>query len=434
MSFLEDIKDKVLIFDGSMGVMLQKNGLSVGTCPEQWNISHPEIVKDIYISYRDAGADVIQSNTFQSNIIKLSEYGIKDMHYEINYQGVKLAKEVMAGKGYVAASIGPLGKLLEPFGELTFDTAYNTFKEQVIALRDGGADIISFETFTDVCEMRIALLAAKENCDLPVICSISYEESGKTLMGSDPVICAIILHSLGADLIGTNCSFGLGHMMKIAQSYAQTGLCFSMKPNAGLPQTIDGKQVYAETPKSFAAYSSEFLKNGARLIGGCCGTNPEFIAEISKAVKGSEPVKLPLNIDYITSSSKAVAFNSLASEEIGSIDVNKNEELKNELMSGNLDSITDAAMELLDEDYGIIVIDVDIEGGDDSLLSKVINEAQTYLKQPFVLKSNNPKALDAALRIYKGRAGVISNTNNDVLEVINKYGAIEVRSYKVEKT
>lgn len=429
MSFLEDLKEKVLVFDGSMGIMLQNKGLPIGTCPEEWNLSHPEIVKEIYKEYLDAGSDIIQSNTFQSNCMKLSEYGIRDKHYEINYQGVKLAKEVMAGKGYVAASIGSLGKLLEPFGELTFDTAYETFKEQVIAVRDGGADIISFETFTDVCEMRIALLAAKENCVLPVICSMSYEQNGKTLMGTEPCICANILHSLGADLIGTNCSFGAGHMLKIAENYAQTGIYFSIKPNAGLPQTIDGKLVYMETPEGFAKYSGDFVKNGARLIGGCCGTNPKYISEISKTVKGSEIVKFPLNIDFITSSSKAVAFNALSSSEVGRIDANKDEELKKELKAGNIDAITDAALELLDEEYEVIFIDTDFDGVDDKLLSKVINEAQTYLKQPFVLKSNNSKALDAALRIYKGRAGVLTNANKETAEVIKKYGAVDVGSY-----
>jgi len=429
MSFLEDIKEKVLVFDGSMGTMLQKNGIPVGTCPEEWNITHPEIVKEIYKAYCEAGCDVIQSNTFQSNSMKLREYGIRDKHYEINYQGVKLAKEVMAGKGYVAASIGPLGKLLEPFGELTFDAAYDTFKEQVIAVRDGGADIISFETFTDVSEMRIALLAAKENCKLPVFCSISYEQNGRTLMGTEPSICANILHSLGADLIGTNCSFGASHMLKIAESYAKTGLYFSMKPNAGLPETINGEQVYVETPKGFAQYTRDFIKNGARLIGGCCGTNPEFIAEISKAVKGSEPSNFPLNIDFITSSSRAVAFGGLGSEDIGRIDINMDEDLKKELNSGNLDAITDVALELLDEEYGIIIIDADFDGGNDKLLSQVVNEAQTYLKQPFVMKSNNPKALDAALRVYKGRAGVLTKTSGEIADVIKKYGAVNVGSY-----
>jgi 5-methyltetrahydrofolate--homocysteine methyltransferase len=429
MSFLDEIKNNLLVFDGSMGVMLQKNGLAAGMCPEEWNIINPEIVKSIYKEYCLSGSDVIQSNTFQSNIIKLNEYGLKEKHYEINFQAVKLAKEIMAGKGYVAASVGPLGKLLKPFGDLTFEDAYEAFKQQIIAVSDGGADIISFETFTDVCEMRIALLAAKENCKLPVICSMSYEKNGRTLMGSEPAVCVNILHSLGADLIGTNCSFGPGYMLKVAESYAATGLYFSIKPNAGLPEIIDGKEVYAETPQDFAKYTVDFIKTGARLIGGCCGTNPEHIKEISKIVKGSKPVSFPLNIDFIASYTKQIAFDKLNCADMGRIDVNVDKSLKSSLKAGNIDSITDLSMDLLDDSPDIIIIDVDFEEGSDELLAKVVEEAQTYLKQPFVLKSDNPESLNAALRIYKGRAGVLTNMSNEITDIINKYGAVNVGSY-----
>lgn len=429
MSFLNDIEKKVLVFDGSMGIMLQSKGLEVGTCPEEWNITHPEKVKEIYTAYRDAGANVIQSNTFQSNLMKLSEYGLQDKHYDINFAGVSLAKEVMGDNGYVAASIGPLGKLLEPFGDLTFEKAYNTFKEQVVAVAAGGADVISFETFTDVSEMRIALLAAKENCNLPVICSISYEQNGRTLMGSDPAVCAYILHSLGADMIGTNCSFGPEYMIKVAEKYGQTGLNFSIKPNAGIPQTIDGKLVYDETPEEFAEYAHEFIKNGARLVGGCCGTRPEFIAEISKVVSECNAVSFPLNVDFITSSTKEISSEDINQTEMGWIDINKEETLKRDLLAGDVSSITDIAMDLMEEDYGLIAIDVDVVGADELLLSHVVKEAQTYLKQPFILKSHNPKSLEAALRIYKGRAGVITKPCDCVDEILYKYGAVNVGGF-----
>ncbi len=433
MSFLYDIGKRVLVFDGSMGIMLQSKGLEVGTCPEEWNITHPDKVKEIYTAYRDAGANVIQSNTFQSNIMKLSEYGLQDKHYDINCSGVRLAKEVMGDNGYVAASIGPLGKLLEPFGELTFEQAYNTFKKQVIAVTVGGADIISFETFTDVSEMRIALMAAKENCNLPVICSISYEQNGRTLMGSDPAICACILHSLGADMIGTNCSFGPEYMIKVAESYGKTGLKFSIKPNAGIPQTIDGKLVYDETPEKFACYAQEFIKNGARLVGGCCGTRPEFISQISKAVKECDAVKLPVNVDYITSASKAVSFSDIKQADIGWVDINKEETLKNDLMAGDTSSITDIAMDLMEEDYELIAINMDIPEADVLLLSKVVAEAQTYLKQPFIFKSDNPKSIEAALRIYKGRAGVITKASGFMDEILCKYGAVNVGGFFINE-
>jgi 5-methyltetrahydrofolate--homocysteine methyltransferase len=429
MSFLSDIKERILVFDGSMGVMLQSKGLEVGKCPEEWNISHPGIVMEIYRAYRDAGSNVIQTNTFQSNSMKLAEYGLKDKTYEINFQGAKLAKEVMGESGYVAASIGPLGKLLEPFGDLTFEQAYNTFKEQVIAVSEGGADIISFETFTDVSEMRIALLAAKENCSLPVICSISYEQNGKTLMGSEPGTCAYILHSLGADLIGTNCSFGPEFMLKVAESYGKTGLPFSMKPNAGLPQIIDGRLVYSDTPSDFAKYSGDFVEKGARLVGGCCGTRPEFIAEISKLVKDRKPVSFPLNIDFITSSTRAVAFDGIKSEEIGWIDINKDEDLKKDLLSGEISVITDAAMDLAEEDFALIAIDVDTQGAGKLLLSDVVKEAQTYLKPPLVFKTNNPESLEAALRIYKGRAGVLTDNSDEIGVILEKYGAVNIGGY-----
>ncbi len=438
MSFRDDLKQKVLVFDGSMGRMLFENGLGAGTCPEEWNLTHPGILRKIYKGYVDAGSDIIQTNTFQSHSIKLEEYGLKDRHYEINYQAAKLAKEVAGGKCYVAASIGPLGKLLEPFGELTFEKAYDTFKDQIIAVADGGADIISFETFTDISELRIALLAAKENCSLPAICSVSYEQNGRTLMGTEPGICAAILHSMGADLIGTNCSFGSEYMIGIAESYGKTGLPFSVKPNAGLPEIVDGKQVYKETPEGFAGFVPVFLRNGARLLGGCCGTTPQYIAEIAKLVRTSEAENKDFtgvepDIDYLTSASQKIAFSAIGAAGPGRIDVSTDTALRDSLKAGDIGAVTDAAMDLLDEESDIIIADADLENSEDSLLlAKVVKEAQTYLKQPFILKSNNIKLLDAALRVYKGRAGYISNIPK-AAEMFKKYGAVDCGGFLINE-
>ncbi|OPX42015.1 bifunctional homocysteine S-methyltransferase/5,10-methylenetetrahydrofolate reductase [Ruminiclostridium hungatei] len=433
MSFLDDIKQKVLIFDGSMGRMLHENGLGAGICPEEWNLSQAEIVKQIYKGYRDAGSDVIQTNTFQANGLKLAEYGLKDRLYDINFQSARLAREAAGNQCYVAASIGPLGKLLEPFGQLTFESAYQTFKEQIVAVADGGAHIISFETFTDVSELRIALLAAKENCNLPVICSVSYEQNGRTLMGTEPDICAIILYSMGADLIGTNCSFGPDYMLKIAREYGKTGLPFSIKPNAGLPEIIDGKQVFKETPEGFVKLLPEFLKHGARLLGGCCGTTPEYIVEVVRVV-GDTPaqdikaIHMNPDVDYITSASYKTAFEEISTARLGRIDINADSALRAALLSGDLGAVTDAAMELLDEDCRIVLINADMGAGaendDTMLLAKVVKEAQTYLKQPFILKSDNLDVLDAALRVYKGRGGYIT-VSEDAEKLLKKYGAVD---------
>ncbi len=434
MSFINDLDKKVLVFDGSMGRMLMENGLGPGTCPEEWNITHPEIVRSIYKGYMDAGSDVIQTNTFQSHAIKLEEYGLLEKHYEINYQAAKLAKEVAGGKCYVAASIGPLGKLLEPFGELTFEKAYNTFKDQIIAVTEGGADIISLETFTDISELRIALLAAKENCSLPVICSVSYEQNGRTLMGTEPGVCAAILNSMGADLIGTNCSFGPEYMIKIAESYGAIGLPFSIKPNAGLPEIVEGKQHFKQTPEGFACFVPDFLKYGARLVGGCCGTTPEYIAKVAELIKSyqneyGECSDRKPDVDYITSASSKISFDAVSTASIGRIDASRDGELKAALEAGDMGTVTDACMDLLDEEWDIIFIDIDsLEDKAAMLMEGIVKEAQTYLRQPFIIKSNDLKALEAGLRVYKGRAGYISN-NLEAENILGKYGAVDCGGY-----
>jgi len=272
--FTDEIRKKVLVYDGSKGTMLQREGLKGGECAELWNITHPDKVRKVYESYKKAGSDVIQTNTFQGNRIALEAHGLADKLYELNYEGVKLAKEVMGNDGYVAASIGPTGKLFEPSGDLTFKQAYEIYKEQVKAVIDGGADIINFETFTDIAEIRAAFLAAKDIDDIPVICSMAFESNGRTLMGTDPYNAAVILSSLGADMVGVNCSLGPEHMLDIVKSMSQAGIPLSVKPNAGLPKVVDGCTVFDATPDDFASLASEYIKYGARLIGGCCGTFP----------------------------------------------------------------------------------------------------------------------------------------------------------------
>lgn len=226
MGFLEDIKNNVLIYDGSKGFMLQLAGLPAGDSPESFNDSHPDIVFNLHKAYVDAGCDVIQTNTFTGNRIMLEKHGLGDRTVELNQKGAQIAKKAAEGRAYVAASIGPTGLLFEPFGELTFDLAYDVFKEQVTAVAEGGADIINFETFTDILEMKAALTAAKENTDLPVVCSMAFEQNKRTLMGTDPISCARIMKSVGADLVGANCSFGPAHMIDIITDMAKTGEFF----------------------------------------------------------------------------------------------------------------------------------------------------------------------------------------------------------------
>lgn len=429
-NLLEDIKSKVLVYDGSKGTMLHRYGMKGGECPELWNVTHAEDVKKVYNSYKEAGADVIQSNTFQGSRIKLEEYSLDSRTYELNYESIRLAKEVMGNEGFVAGSIGPIGKLFEPSGDLTFECAYETFKEQVKAIADAGADAINFETFTDLAEMRAALLAAKDVTNLPVICSIAFESNGRTLMGTDPKVAAVVLESLGADMVGTNCSLGPQHLVEIIKSMNDVcGLPLCAKPNAGLPELVNGEAVFKESPENFSRLAAEFVKYGVRLIGGCCGTTPEFIKALKDAIEGLEVPQLK-NFDqqsFITSSVKLLDVKETENLKVGQIST-ADESLSKELSGGNIDIIVDKAIDLASEGFDTIYVNVDAVGKDDNLLASVVNTAQGYLKEPMIIETVNVEALDKALKLYKGKAGVIINglstdINNKLTLVAKKYGS-----------
>jgi len=483
VNFLDTIKTNTLIFDGSKGYMLQKFGMKGGECPELWNVEHSDIVKKIYSLYKDAGSDVIQTNTFTGSRVHLEKHGLGHRTYELNYEGTRLAREVMGNDGFVAASIGPTGKLFAPLGDLTFNEAYELFREQVKAVVDSGADIINFETFTDVAEVRVALLAAKDITNLPVICSISFEANGRTLMGTDPETAVLILKSLGADMLGTNCSFGPEFMLDIVKKMYQAGAGYiSVKPNAGLPEILDGEPVYKATAERFAGLAADFAKYGARLIGGCCGTTPEFVSAIKKKI---DSINLNANLErvctdkctdkstekmvsskMISSGVRCIAVGEAGIEKIifedmkksmniGKLSSYEDKELLSCLKSGDVSIVEDVVMDLAGEDYDAIHICVDnvieaiiqsYEKADNeecgectktghTLLAQVVNEAQGYLKEPFVIETKYPNALESALRIYKGRAGVILNETLDINDnikreisnIAKKYGALVIK-------
>jgi len=453
-NFLNELKKKILVFDGSKGYLLQKFGMKGGECPELWNIEHKDVVRKIYSLYKEAGSDVIQTNTFTGNRAHLERHGLGDKTYELNFEGTKLAKEVMGSDGFVAASIGPTGMLMEPMGDLTFDKAYELYREQVQAVADGGADIINFETFTDVSEMKVALLAAKETTDLPVICSMSFESNGRTLMGTDPETVVVILKSLGADLIGTNCSFGPELMVDIVRKMHSAGAGFlSVKPNAGLPEIIDGVSVYKETADNFANLASKFVNYGGRLIGGCCGTTPEFIKAIRQEIdkinanlsSAGSICKIENNEalgSVISSSVRGIRIDDYESANIGYLSTKNDKELLNKLAGCDLSIVMDKVMDLSEEEYDCIQINIDdaIEAvrnscsagnGSCDLLSKVVNEAQGFLKEPFIFETLYPDELEIALRVYKGRAGIVldaqalnSEKVDSVRHIAKKYGAV----------
>lgn len=274
----------LLFLDGAMGTMLQTFGLQPGECPELLNVSRPDWVKEIHRSYAKAGADIVETNTFGGNRIKLGSYGLSEMAYELNYAGVRLAKEATEGMDvFVAASMGPTGRLMEPLGDVDFNTCYEAFKEQARAFQDAGADIISIETMSSLDEAKCALMAARDTTNLPIICHLSFDRGGRTIMGDDPVTAVAVSQSLGAFAVGANCSVGPSEMVGVIHAMSKVSdIPISAEPNAGLPELVDGVIVYPETPETMAEHAEELVRAGASIVGGCCGTTPEHIRAIRR--------------------------------------------------------------------------------------------------------------------------------------------------------
>jgi len=407
MDFLKDIKDSVLVFDGSKGYMLQVAGLKPGECPEQWNISHKDKVLKLHKEYVNSGCNVIQTNTFSGNRIQLEKHGLDEEVYQINYIGAKLAREAVGNKKvYVAASIGPTGVLMEPSGDLTFEKAYDVFKEQVKALVDGGVDVLNFETFTDIAEMRAAIIAAKDVTDKPVIASMAFEQNFRTLMGTTPFACAKIMLALNAEIIGTNCSFGPESMEQIINDMAKTGAIISVKPNAGLPTLENGETKYHQSASEFSDIVINYPQYNAHLVGGCCGTTPEFTKKIKDNIVKSEYTGEIDNKNYLFSLSKQVCID----EDYTTGNINITDEM-------DIEDIIDEVYDIAYEDYD--VIEIIYNGNDVEILKETIRNCQNIIKQPVILSGNNDKAIEKALRIYAGIAGIRKG-------IKNKYGAIMV--------
>jgi 5-methyltetrahydrofolate--homocysteine methyltransferase len=282
---------EILISDGAMGTFLHAKGLKGGECPESWCVSHPDVVRGIAEAYVAAGADIVETNSFGGSVFKLKLYGMGDKVAEFNRASAALAKEAIAGKGYVAASVGPTGHMVEDEGgDATDEQLYEAFKEQVVALAEGGADAICIETMSSIREAVAAIRAARENTSLPVICTFTFEQGAKgfrTMMGLRPDRAAREAAAAGAQAIGANCGNGVVNMIEIARQMraAAPGVPILIHANAGMPVVEDGKTVFKDTPEFMASRVKELVEAGANIIGGCCGTTPEHIAAMAKAAR-----------------------------------------------------------------------------------------------------------------------------------------------------
>jgi len=288
--FLDFLKDNVVLFDGAMGTELYRRGVFINTCFDELNISKPDMVKKIHKDYINAGANVIETNTFGANIIKLQKYGLEDKLAEINKEGVRIALEAADNQAYVAGAIGPLNEKLKPVGVLTKTEAKSIILQQSTVLVKSGVHLLIIETFTDLEMIELAICTIKENFDIPVIAQMTILNDGNTSYGTPPHYFAKRLADAGADCVGINCNVGPKIMLEAVEKItAVIDIPVSVMPNAGIPQNVEGRNIYLASPSYFGEYALRFIKAGARIIGGCCGTTPEFIKEMGKSIVSLKP-------------------------------------------------------------------------------------------------------------------------------------------------
>jgi len=284
-ALLELARTHPVLCDGAMGTMLQAHGLQPGACPELWNIERPEVIRAIHAAYIEAGSRMISTNTFGANRLKLESYGMAERVIELNSVGVVVAREAAGPENFVAGSIGPTGKLLEPLGDLTFGEAVELFAEQALGQAQAGADVILMETFSDLEEAKAALTGALKS-DIPCFCTMAFDTGGRTMMGVDPVGAAAELTDAGASGVGANCGVGPAQTLEIVRRMreATSGILIA-QPNAGLPRLVEGRTVYDSTPEEMAEYAVKFARMGVNIIGACCGSTPEHIRAMADSLQ-----------------------------------------------------------------------------------------------------------------------------------------------------
>lgn len=423
------LKNEILLFDGAMGTMLQSRGLKIGELPESLNINSPEIVIDIHKAYLACGVDVITANTFGANELKLEGSGFTVE--EVIDAAVKNAKKAAGGKDvYIALDIGPIGELLEPMGTLTFEEAYNIFKRQVVQGVKSGVDLILMETMTDLYEAKAAILAAKENSDLPIFCTMTFEEDRRTFTGCNLTSMVMVLEGLGVDALGINCSLGPKELEPIVEEVLNIAqLPVMVQANAGLPSIVDGETVFNISPEEFAHYGKIFVEGGVKVIGGCCGTTDQHIKHLVDTVGKikAEPRKNKA-LSGVCTPTKAVIIDEV--KVIGErINPTGKKRFKEALVKGDIDYILKEAIDQVEAGAHILDVNVGLPEIDEvKTIVRVIKEIQSILDVPLQIDSTNPQAIEEGLRIYNGKAIVNSVNGEDgildsILPIVKKYGA-----------
>ena len=399
-----------LVMDGAMGTMIFNALPDYKGNLELLNIERPDVIASIHKLYIDAGADIIETNTFGGNALKLHEAGLDSRCEEINKAAAMLAKEVARGKAFVAGSVGPTGTLVEPMGMTQPETVYNAFRRQIAGLVAGGVDCIAIETMTDVQEARLALLAAKDVTDIPVICSMTFEANGKTVTGSDIVTALATLSQMGADVVGANCSMGPDGLIRLFKGTIaqlnELGVPLSVWANAGMPELVDGKAVYNLSPRRFASLSLEFAQMGFSIIGGCCGTTPEHIKMLALAVKHILiNTKKTKTYNYITSRYTHINVSKHKGLLVIGERLNPTarKQFAAELKENTFTFLRNESKKQQDEGAHCLDINVGVPGIDEAtMMKKAVNVLSNTVTIPLMIDSDNPFVTQAALWQYPG--------------------------------
>ena len=437
MNVLEYLNDNIVYLDGGMGTLLQERGLQPGELPETWNLLHAEEIREIHRKYIEAGSDIVLTNTFGANALKFHDdaYSLEEI-VNAAVGHVKAAAE-QAGNGrriYTALDIGPTGKLLKPMGDLDFETAYEAYKEVMIYGEKAGADLIHIETMSDTYELKAAVLAAKENTSLPVFATTIFDERGKLLTGGDVPSVVAMLEGLRVDALGLNCGLGPKQMLPILSDLRRyTSLPIIVKPNAGLPKQKNGETYYDVEPDEFARIMQEVVKEGACVIGGCCGTTPEHIKKLVEECKDLPLREIEKKHDTIVSSyGQAVILDDMPRIIGERINPTGKKKFKEALKNEDMDYILKEAITQQDKGAHILDVNVGLPDIDEvAMMEKVVKELQSVTSLPLQIDTVDGKAMERAMRIYNGKP-MINSVNgkqvsmDEVFPLIRKYGGVVV--------
>ncbi len=435
MNLKEFLKNNILFLDGGMGTLLQAKGLKTGELPEMWNLTNPDVIAEIHKSYFDAGSNIVNANTFGANSLKFDTEELENI-ISAAINNVKTARERSCSEKekWVALDIGPTGKMLKPYGDLDFEDAVEVFAKTVRLGVKYGADLIFIETMNDSYETKAALLAAKENSNLPVFVSNAYGEDGKLMTGASPAAMVAMLEGMGADAIGVNCSFGPDALADIVKEYLKySSLPVILKPNAGLPKVINGKTVFDILPDSFAKSVTNLINEGVLIAGGCCGTTPEYISALTAECKNLTPKPLEFKTNTTVSSyTHTVTFGNkpiLIGERINPTGKKR---FKEALREGDINYILTEGINQQEKKVHILDVNVGLpEINEKEMLKTAVCELQAIIDLPLQIDTSNTEAMEMALRRYNGKA-MINSVNGKqesmdaVFPLAQKYGGVIV--------